>query len=209
MIGDLFWDIATSDLAMAIVASLGAAGFAVSLLSGVARFVEPLKPYVLLARLVRAGSVASLIFLAGFRVADERADLRDAKATIAKQEKELRVADEIGKVAAREANDNRMRADALQAEVDDYVLELHRIPEPAVCIATPADHERLRRIFDSAKARRADQSRLRKSGAGNRHGAPVARPEADARRRSGAARESEQQHRRDARVPAGAARGIG
>jgi hypothetical protein len=127
MTGDFLWDIAISQPVLVALALLAVAAFLVGHIPVIGS-IPAVAPYVVLARVAAIVFVAALLFLLGFRVADKRADLREAKFEIAWKDKQIEDAEASAKDAQQFADQNKERADALQTEVDSYVARLNAAP---------------------------------------------------------------------------------
>lgn len=165
MITDLFWDAVTSDLSILTMASLGAAGYLVGHIPFLAS-LPAVAPYVVLARVVFVIAGPATFTAIGYRVADERADLRDARAELAHKQIELEHQSETAADAKRLADEATERANALQDKADQYADELAKRaqPLPAVCTLNPDSIARMRQLWTSQGLQRRNRARLRKPG---------------------------------------------
>jgi predicted PurR-regulated permease PerM len=137
MIGDLFWNVATSAPALGFIGLVLLASLAVGFFPLV-RFLPVVGPYVPAARLVALLAAALICFLVGFRVADEREQLQNLRATVAIQSADLEnarksAADEFQRASEIEATANA------QHETDaQYIRSLALRPVPA-CLLDDGD----------------------------------------------------------------------
>ena len=142
---DLFWSVATSYAVLSTLATLFLAGLVIGF-APLLRWVPGLAPYVLLARLVALIALAVLSFLIGFRVADERAEVKQLKADIAHKQMEL---DNEKATAATSA---RLRAKAeadvatANQKVTEYEERLAKQPASNGCDIGDGDHGSLLNI---------------------------------------------------------------
>ncbi|MBR0774544.1 hypothetical protein JQ625_06845 [Bradyrhizobium diazoefficiens] len=146
MLADLFWDVATSDWALAALALIVLAAFAVAPLTGlVRRFWPSAYAYDKSAGLINVLAAALLFFLVGFRVSDERAEAARLRVDLAGREAELQqlqsTADDA-EVLKRRAEEAATKA---QGELDDY-RKTYADNVQAACAFTADDIERLRKL---------------------------------------------------------------
>jgi reverse gyrase len=145
MIATLFWQIATSNLLLTIIALVALAAFVVAHIPLIGRLVPAIEPYIMAAGLVSVVSAAVLCFLIGYRVSDERQAMLHLQAEIQWKDNEL----EQQKATAEDAERLKKKAedDAREAKgkLNEFRDKYGDKPE-AVCAFTPDDLERLRAL---------------------------------------------------------------
>lgn len=146
MMGDVFWDAATSTAALSAVAVVLAAAF---LLAHTPAIVERIWPqayaYVAVAALVQVLAAALLFFLIGFRIADERAETRQLKNELAWREMELANQKATAEAAQHLKDEAEAAAEKAKGELDDF--RTHYADSVAAACAFDADDlERLRKL---------------------------------------------------------------
>jgi hypothetical protein len=150
----LFWDIATSDIALAAVGILFVATWVVARTP--VRKIPAIAPYALLAGLVSYLALADLALCVGFRIADERAAVRQLKNDLAWSDNELEQQKATAEDADRIAKEKAAQAQELQQKVSDYEAALERATtaNPAsACALTDDDIDRLRALSRRTKQR--------------------------------------------------------
>lgn len=168
MLADLFWNFATSSMAMMIVAAILIAALIVSHLP-LMKLIPAVAPYVILAGFVAYLALADLALCVGFRIADERAETQRLKIEMAWRENELEQQKATAEDAARIAKEKSAEADELKTKVDDYEATLAKQPVGA-CALDDADVGGLRAFRPAGKHQRSDPKGLR--GLGRLRGAP-------------------------------------
>ncbi|MDN3278768.1 hypothetical protein QWJ07_31215 [Frankia sp. RB7] len=123
----LFWDIATSDVALAIVAAILVASFIVSRIPFVS-MIPAIAPYVVLAGFVTYLALAGLSLCVGYRLSDERAAMRQLKVDLAWRENELEQQKATAEDKERLANEKAAEAEELKGKVDEYEQRLAAQP---------------------------------------------------------------------------------
>lgn len=150
---ELFWDVATSDIALAVVGFLMVVAFMVSK----AGMVPMLAPYALLAGLVYHLALADLALCVGFRIADERAEKAQLQRDLAFKSNQLQQQKATAEDAQRLADEKAAEADKLQEKVSDYeaALEKAQAAKPdASCTLTDDDIARLRALSNGRAKQR-------------------------------------------------------
>lgn len=142
---DLFWSVATSYAVLSILATLFLAGLVVGF-APLLRFIPGLAPYVMLARLVALIALAVLSFLIGFRVADERAEVKRLKADLAFKQLQLDNEKASAATAARLRAEAEAKAATANQKVTDYEKRLSQQPAGDGCNLDDADVRSLRDI---------------------------------------------------------------
>jgi hypothetical protein len=146
MMGDLFWDVATSYPVLSILALLLVAAFVVAHVPVlVERFIPAIAPYVALAALLQVLAAALLFFLIGFRIADERADNKQLKNDLAYHQLQLESAEATAKDAERLKAEAEARANEAKGKLDEYRTIYGDDPGTG-CGFTADDIERLREL---------------------------------------------------------------
>lgn len=137
MMGDFFWDIATSSPVLGAVAAILGAALVVGYFP-LLKWFPVVGQYVPAARLAVILSAALLCFLVGFRVSDEREEAKSLRLQLAAKQVDIDAAND----AAAEADEARQKL-AEQASTDQkriayYATQLKRRPNGA-CALTPDD----------------------------------------------------------------------
>lgn len=146
MMGDWFWDIATSTAVLCLLALIFAVAFVVAHVPTlVERFVPAIMPYTKAAALVQLAAAALLTFLIGFRVADERADNKQLKNDLAYQQLQLETAEATAKDAERLKEEAKAEADEAKGKLNDFRSKYGDQPD-AGCAFTPDDIDGLRNL---------------------------------------------------------------
>lgn len=143
MLSHLFWNVATSNVALGILGAVVAASFLIAHVPLVGRLIPAVESYVVAARLVSIATAAALCFLIGFRVSDERATLAKLKGELAWKENELDQQRASAEDAERIAKEKAAEADELKTKVDDYEATLAKQPVGS-CALDDADLDGLR-----------------------------------------------------------------
>ncbi|MBR0700188.1 hypothetical protein JQ599_09775 [Bradyrhizobium diazoefficiens] len=123
----LFWDLATSDVALAIVAAIMVAAFVVSRIPLVS-MIPAVAPYVVFAGFVTYLALTSLALCVGYRLSDERAAMRQLKVDLAWRENELEQQKATAEDKERLANEKAAEAEELKGKVDEYEQRLAAQP---------------------------------------------------------------------------------
>ena len=143
MIADLFWDTITSSVVLGTVAGVALAAYIVAHVPLIGRLFPALQPYMLLAAIVQFVAAASLFFLIGFRVADERAETKQLKNDLAFKELQIEKAKETARDAERLKAEADARAQEAKGKLDEFRSKYGDKPE-ALCAFTPDDLKWLR-----------------------------------------------------------------
>ncbi|MEY9128355.1 hypothetical protein [Bradyrhizobium yuanmingense] len=141
-ISDFLWAAATSEIALSALGLL----IVVAALVGYLPIVSTLLGgYAKTAKLVFIVALAALVFLLGFRTADNRAEakiLRDQISArddvIASKNRDLRLALDTAETASKQRDEAARRAKDAQDEIDEYAERLRARPN-AACLLTPDD----------------------------------------------------------------------
>jgi hypothetical protein len=141
-ISDFLWAAATSEIALSALGLL----IVVAAIVGYLPIVSTLLGgYAKTAKLVFILALTALVFLLGFRTADNRAEakiLRDQIAArdgvIASKNFDLHLALEAAETASKQRDQAAQRAKEAQDEIDDYEQRLKARPN-AACLLTPDD----------------------------------------------------------------------
>lgn len=142
---DLFWTVATSYAVLSALAALLLAGLVVGF-APLLRWLPGLAPYVLLARLVAFLTLAALAFLVGFRVADERAEVKQLKADLAFSRLQLDAQKAAADTAARLRAEAESEAATANQKVSDYEERLAGRARECGCDLDGGDVDSLRDI---------------------------------------------------------------
>lgn len=170
MITDWLWNLATSSLVLGALAVLTLVAFVVAHVPAlVTRLVPGSAPYTVLAHLVQLIAFALLMFLLGFRVADEREHTRRLQSELAWQHNELEQQKASAEDAARLRDQKTAEAEALQTRVENYEAQLAMQPI-GTCALDDADITGLRALGGAGKNLDRDPARLR--GLGRNRAAP-------------------------------------
>lgn len=139
MISNWIWDIATSSPILIGLIVAGALSWAVG------RFGFVFPQYALVGRLLAPVAFLSLMFLVGFRVADERADKAQLQRDL--DFAQVQLANQRAATADKERlrREAQAKADDLDKKVGDYEERLAKLPVGA-CALDDADIDGLRRI---------------------------------------------------------------
>lgn len=162
MISDMFWDLATSDVSLAIMAALLLAAFVIGHVPLIGRLIPQSDPYIEAAKLAAPLLAAALFISIGYRIADERADLRNAKFELQWKDNQLKQQAQTAQDAQTLADQATQRADTLQSKVDEYAEELAKQPV-AACALSADDIAGLRKLWGTQGAQRSVGPGLRKS----------------------------------------------
>jgi hypothetical protein len=144
---DLFWSIATSYLALSIIAVL----LVVSWLVGhvpFGKYAPVIGPYVVLAQFVAYPTLALLAFLIGMRIADERADLKQAKIDLAFSQLQLSTQKKTAETAQKLRAEAEAKADQANQRVSEYEERLAKQPANDGCNLDDGD---VRSLHDIAR----------------------------------------------------------
>lgn len=151
MIADIFWNIATSYAVLGAIALIWAAAFIVAHVPALAvRIWPPLEAYWRAAAIVQFIAFALLMFLIGFRIADERAENLQLKNDLAFQELQISNAKETAADAERLRTEAEARAKEATEQLDEYRKRFGANPD-AVCAFSVDDLERLRNLGRSKR----------------------------------------------------------
>jgi hypothetical protein len=123
MMGDTFWNVSTSALALGVEGLILAAALVVGFLP-FARFLPVVGPYVPAARVVAVLVAAVICFKLGFRIAEEREEAKSLRATIAVQRADLDNAAKSAANANQRAISIEKEADAQRKADDETISKL-------------------------------------------------------------------------------------
>ncbi|MHC2462136.1 hypothetical protein [Bradyrhizobium embrapense] len=133
MLGDLFWDVATSYFALGFDGLVFIVAFVIGHLP-LLRFSAQLAPYVNVARLVAVLVAALLFFLIGFRVSDEREEAKSLRATLAARDLDL---ENSRKARADDAARASAIAEGAQAQHESDVEYIRQLESSDACKFDP------------------------------------------------------------------------
>lgn len=146
MIGDWFWDLATSYIVLCVLAVIAVAAFVLAHMPAIIeRFWPQAYAYAKAAALLQLAVAALLMFLIGFRVADERADNKQLKNDLAYHQLQLETAEATAQDAERLKAEAEQRANEAKGKLDEY-RTLYGDDPGAGCGFTADDIERLREL---------------------------------------------------------------
>jgi len=137
MIGDLFWDIATSGPVLSLLALVLLAAAIVGYFP-LLKWFPVIGQYVAAARLVLILVAALICFLLGFRVSDQRAEAAALRARLEAAHVDLEAADQAAKQADKARAELAEQAQADQERIADYAEQLKKRPNGA-CTLGPDD----------------------------------------------------------------------
>ena len=137
MIGDLFWDVATSGPVLSLLALVLLAAAIVGYFP-LLKWSPVLGQYVPVARLVVILVAALICFLLGFRVSDQRAEAAALRAKLEAAHIDLDAADQAAKQADKARAKLAEQAQADQERIADYAEQLKKRPNGA-CTLGPDD----------------------------------------------------------------------
>lgn len=135
MLGDLFWNVATSLPMLGLDALLLLAAFVIGHFPLVS-YLPGIGPYVPAARLVSVLLAALMFFLIGFRVSDEREEAKSLRATVEAQRADL---ENSRKSRADEAARADEIADGAKAQHDADVEYIRQLEGSDACKFDPFD----------------------------------------------------------------------
>lgn len=159
-----FWSIVTSLPVLTALAVIVIAGFIARLLPEQI-IPEPFRGYIALARFAGRAALLAIVFLIGFRIADERTTLRDVRAELRTSQFQLANVTQSERDKAELSAAAQARAAELEKQVADYVAKVEAVPAADVCRATDADVDFVhRRRGRKAKAKVSVIDRLRGAG---------------------------------------------
>lgn len=138
----MFWDIATSDLALMIVAAVMVAAFVVSHVP-VLRDLPEIKPYAIAAGLIAYIALADLSLCVGYRISQGHAEADRLKTELQWRENQLEQQKATADDAERIAREKEAEAEELKGKVSDYEAKLATQPA-GTCAIDDADLDGLR-----------------------------------------------------------------
>lgn len=153
---NMFWDIATSDLVLTIVAAVMVASFVVSHLP-IVRDLPAVKPYAIAAGLIAYLALADLAFFGGYRISDERADAARLERDLDWSKNQLAQQKATADDAERIAKEKAAEADELKGKVVDYekaLAQRAKTDPGGSCVLSDDDISRLRALAAKRPKRR-------------------------------------------------------
>jgi hypothetical protein len=156
------WDVATSHPVLLLIAAVAVAALVVGHFPVIGR-IPALAPYVVLSRFVSVLAAALLMFLIGFRVADNRAERAQMEFDLNWHRLQLEQQEATAKDAERLKDEAQNEAREAKGKLDDYRARFGDRPD-AVCAFTLDDLERLRALRRSRRGQSPDFPRLREFG---------------------------------------------
>lgn len=127
MLMDMFWNAATSYLALGIIGAIALAALVVGHVP-FGKYAPVIGPYVVLAQFVAYPALMLLAFLIGVRISDERAETRQLKFDLKWSQMQLQEQKAAAEDKEKLANEKAAEADELKAKVDDYEATLANKP---------------------------------------------------------------------------------
>lgn len=117
---DAFWDFATWPPTLIAIGLLALAAFLVAHVPLVGKLIPGVDAYQRLAQIVQVAAIAALIFLIGFRVADDRAETERLKNDLAFSEFMLDQQSQLADEADRLKNEADARAADAEGKLNEY-----------------------------------------------------------------------------------------
>lgn len=142
IVGDIFWDIATSSPVLGLIGLILGAALVVGYFP-LLKWFPVIGQYVPVARLVVILSAALLCFLIGFRVSDQRAEAKALRLQLAAKEIDLKAAQNAADEADKAKADLARQAEADQERIERYEAALKARPDGG-CSLTDDDLRWLR-----------------------------------------------------------------
>jgi hypothetical protein len=127
VITDLFWNVATSTLALELDGFVWVAALVVGFFP-LLKYVPAIGPYVPAARLVSVLVALLMCFLLGARIADERENIKNLRATVAAQKADLETARRSAADANQRASEIEAVTNALRQSDVEYIASLKPAP---------------------------------------------------------------------------------
>lgn len=121
--GNIFWDVATSDFSLTVDGLVLLAALVVGFVP-FGKYMPVIGPYVPVARLIALLVALLIVFLIGFRVADEREEKRTLRAIVAAQTADLETSAKAASDAEARANTIEKEANDRRTADDDYIAAL-------------------------------------------------------------------------------------
>lgn len=143
MLSDLIWDIATSNLVLAIIALALLAAFAIAHLP-FGKWIPAIAPYVVAATLAAHVLFGLLAFLVGFRISDDREEAKRLRDKLAWSDNQLKQQTASAEEAARLKEEAEQRANEAKGKLDEYRSKFEG--PSAVCAWTDDELNRLRSL---------------------------------------------------------------
>lgn len=155
MIADIFWKVATSNLALGIDALLFVVAFVVGHVP-LGKYLPVIGPYVPVARLASTLLALLMVFMLGFRISDERDAAKNLRAELAVKQADL-------DNAVKSAADATKRATEIEKVTNDrhqedlaYIESLQNVP---ACLLDDADVSGMRHAVYSGRAKSPRRAR--------------------------------------------------
>jgi hypothetical protein len=142
MMGDFFWDVATSYVVLSAIGLILAAALIVGYFP-LLKWFPVIGQYVPVARLVVILSAALLCFLVGFRASDERAEAKSLRLQLEAKQTDIDAANDAAKKADAARAELAEQAKADQERIADYAEQLKKRPNGA-CTLGPDDFDGMR-----------------------------------------------------------------
>jgi hypothetical protein len=144
---DWFWWGATSYF---VLSALGVVLVAALIVGHVpfGKYAPVIGPYVVLAQFAAYPALALLAFLIGMRIADERADLKQAKIDLAFSQLQLSTQKQTAETAQKLRADAEAKAEQANQKVTEYEDRLAKLPADHGCNLDDGD---VRSLHDIAR----------------------------------------------------------
>jgi uncharacterized integral membrane protein len=140
MMGDLFWDVATSGAVLLAIGAIAIAAFVVAHVPFI-RAIPAVAPYAVTASLVQVVAAALLMFLVGFRIADERQEAKTLRNELAAKQEDIEAANDAAKRADAARALLAKQSEQDQERIADYEERLRRRTPNAACTLGPDDFD--------------------------------------------------------------------
>ncbi|MBN8987408.1 MAG: hypothetical protein J0H42_04130 [Rhizobiales bacterium] len=145
MMGDWFWDIATSVPVLGGIGLLLGAALIVGYFPLV-KWVPGIGQYVQAGRLVAILAAGALFFLIGFRTSDERAEAKSLRAQLAARQVDIDAANDVASKADAARAELARQNEQDQQRIEEYEERLKRRPPGngnCGCTLVPDDFDRV------------------------------------------------------------------
>lgn len=146
MLADIFWAVASSNVVLIALALLTLAALLVGHVPFGA-YMPVIAPYVVLARASAYVFLALLFLLIGFRIADERAAVKQLKTELAWSNNQIAQQKASAEDAERLAREASARADQLNEKVNSYAAILAKRSSGDCTL----DDDDVKRLLDIAR----------------------------------------------------------
>jgi hypothetical protein len=155
MITDIFWNVATSTLALELDAVLLLAALIVGHVP-FGKYMPVIGPYVPVARLCALLLALSMCFLLGFRVSNERDVAKNLRAELAAKQADLDIAAKSAADATKRATEIEKASNDRHQEDLAYIESLQNVP---ACLLDDPDIDGMRHAAFSGRAKSPRRAR--------------------------------------------------